>query len=131
MSTETSSLNQDVCRPNINSAERLKRLTFGIVTFIAALLLLGVSMALGVSRWWRLILLPVFMGAATGFFQWNDKTCVALAAINSRKLGDRMEKIENAAELAQVKAQARRVQFKSLAAAALLTAITLALPAVL
>ena len=128
MSTGTQSISREACRPNISTAERRKRLAFGVIAFVAALLILGVFMVLGLSRWWRLILLPVFMGAATGFFQWNDKTCVALAALDSRKLGDHMEKIEDAAELAQVKAQARRVQLKSLAAALLLTAVSLTLP---
>jgi hypothetical protein len=30
--------------------------------------------ATGVSRWWRLPLSFLFMGAASGFFQWRDKT---------------------------------------------------------
>lgn len=131
MSTGTQLLSQEACRPNISTAERRKRLAFGVVAFVAALLILGTLMVLGESRWWRLILLPVFMGAATGFFQWNDKTCVALAAIDSRKLGDRMEKIEDAAELNQVKQQARRVQIKSLAVSSLLTIIALVLPTII
>jgi hypothetical protein len=51
-----------------------------------------------------------------------------LASRSSRKLTDKEEKIEDPAELAQVKRQARRVNVKSIVAAIVLTLITLALP---
>jgi hypothetical protein len=94
-----SQITGEVCIPNISTAERRKRLASGVVMFIislvilAALMALGASrwwrllvmfiislvilaalMALGASRWWRLLLLPLFMGASSGFFQWRDKT---------------------------------------------------------
>jgi hypothetical protein len=53
---------------------------------------------------------------------------VGLASRSSRKLTDQEEKIEDPAELAQVRRQARRVNMKSLLAAIVLTVITLALP---
>ncbi|HJS29299.1 MAG TPA: hypothetical protein VJ768_06740 [Anaerolineales bacterium] len=53
---------------------------------------------------------------------------MGLAARGSRQLGDEIEKIEDPAELAQVRRQGRRVQVKSVLAALLLTAIALALP---
>jgi hypothetical protein len=53
---------------------------------------------------------------------------VGLAARGSRQLGDTAEKIDDPAELAQVRKQARRVQLKSLLAAIPLTLIALALP---
>jgi hypothetical protein len=63
-----------VCIPNINRRERNKRLAFGAITFVASLVVLGALLALGVSRWWRLLLWPLFAGAGVGFFQWRDKT---------------------------------------------------------
>ena len=63
-----------VCIPNISTAERRKRLAFGVVTLVVTLVILAVLMATGVSRWWRLPLFLLFMGAATGYFQWRDKT---------------------------------------------------------
>jgi hypothetical protein len=54
---------------------------------------------------------------------------VGLSARGSRQLGDEVEKIEDAAELAQVRKQASKVQLKSLLAAIPLTLIVLALPA--
>ena len=43
-------------------------------------------------------------------------------------MGDEAEKIENPAELAQVRRQARRVQIKAILAAVPMTLIALALP---
>jgi len=54
---------------------------------------------------------------------------VGLSARGSRQLGDKVEKIEDAAELAQVRQQASKVQLKALLAAIPLTLIGLALPA--
>ena len=63
-----------VCTPNINTAERRKRLAFGAVELLIALVILAVLVGFGVSRWWRLALLPFFLGSASGFFQWRDHT---------------------------------------------------------
>jgi hypothetical protein len=64
----------DVCIPNISTAERRKRLIFGIVEFGISLAILAVLIALGASRWWRLALFLPFGAAASGFFQWRDRT---------------------------------------------------------
>jgi hypothetical protein len=64
----------DACIPNISPVERRKRLLGGVVAFLIALAVLGTLMLTGVSRWWRIALFPLFMGAASGFFQWRDKT---------------------------------------------------------
>jgi hypothetical protein len=53
---------------------------------------------------------------------------VGLAARGSRQLSDQVEKIEDPAELAQVRKQARRVQLKALLAAIPLTVVALVLP---
>ncbi len=53
---------------------------------------------------------------------------MALAARGSRQLGETVEKIEDLAELAQVRRQARRVHIKGFVAALVLTAIAVALP---
>ena len=64
----------DACTPNISPAERRKRLIGGVVAFVLALAVLGVLLLTGASRWWRLALYPLFIGATVGFFQWRDKT---------------------------------------------------------
>jgi hypothetical protein len=117
-----------VCIPNISTTERRKRLNFGLMTLVISLAILAVMVVTGIDRLWRLPLLLLFWGAATGYFQWHDKTCVGLARTNSRKLGDSMETIEDAAELAQVRQQARRVQIKAFLAAIPMTLIALLLP---
>lgn len=63
-----------LCIPNINTSERRKRLLGGLVELVIGLGLWAALLTLGVSRWWRLALLPVFWGAAAGYFQWRDRT---------------------------------------------------------
>jgi hypothetical protein len=63
-----------VCIPNINPRERRRRLVAGIIPLAIALVVLAILMIAGVNRWWRLLLLPLFWAAATGYFQWRDKT---------------------------------------------------------
>jgi hypothetical protein len=62
------------CIPNISPRERRKRLAGGVIMFVISLAVLAALIASGVDRWWRLALLPLFWGAASGFFQWRDKT---------------------------------------------------------
>jgi len=116
-----------VC-PNISPAERRKRLRFGLISFVIGIAILAVLIAIGANVLWRLPLILFFWGGAVGYFQWHDKTCVALARTNSRKIGEQMEKIEDPAELAAVKEQARRVQLKGFIAGIIITLIALLLP---
>jgi hypothetical protein len=53
---------------------------------------------------------------------------VGLAARGSRKLGDEVEKIDDAFVLAQVRRQARRVQLKALLVGLAMTLVALAVP---
>jgi hypothetical protein len=64
----------EVCIPNISPRERRKRLASGVIMFAISLTILAALIATGASRWWRLALFPLFAGAASGFFQWRDKT---------------------------------------------------------
>ncbi len=124
MASEMQSGTAAVC-PNISLSERRRRLGFGVVTLVLGVAVLVTLMAAGVNRWWRLPLLVLFYPAAVGYFQYADHTCVALAARDQRKTGDRAERIEDAAELARVKAQARSVQRKSLLAGVALMVVAL------
>jgi len=118
----------EVCIPNISAAERRKRLVSGIVALVIGLAVLAALILTGANLWWRVLLFLPFAGATSGFFQWRDKTCVGLSARDSRKIGDQMEKIEDPAELAQVRRQANRVQIKALATGLVLTLISLVIP---
>lgn len=64
----------DACIPNISLVERRKRLLIGLIGLAVSLAVLGVMLATGLDRWWRLPLFFLFMGATSGFFQWRDKT---------------------------------------------------------
>jgi fatty acid desaturase len=71
---EISETGNEACIPNISTAERRKRLAAGGILFLVSLVILVVLIVTGLSRWWRLVLVLPFMGAASGFFQWRDKT---------------------------------------------------------
>lgn len=118
---------QTAC-PNINTAERRKRLNIGIVVFVVALIILGVLVTTGAPVLWRLPLGLFFIGAAFCYFEWKDKTCVALVQAGVRFTGDRMERVKDAAEMAQMKIQANRVLIKSVLTGIVLTLIALLLP---
>jgi len=64
----------NICVPNINTRQRRMRLAAGAIQLVISLALLGVLVATGAQRWWRLALFPMFWGSAVGFFQWRDKT---------------------------------------------------------
>jgi hypothetical protein len=73
-SPEVSWPSGEVCVPNISPAERRKRLNSGVVALVIGLAILTVLVLTGVDRWWRLPLFLFFASAASGFFQWRDKT---------------------------------------------------------
>ena len=62
-----------VC-PNINPLEQRKRLIAGGAQGGIAATVLAVLLARGTDRRWRLLLGPLFFGAAAGVFQWRGKT---------------------------------------------------------
>jgi hypothetical protein len=64
----------NVCIPNINASERRKRLANGIIIFVFSLAILVALLIAGVNPWWRLALFPLFVAAASGYFQWRDST---------------------------------------------------------
>ncbi len=64
----------EVCIANISPRERLKRLIGGVIPFAIAVGILSWLFAIHADRWWRLPLFFLFAAAATGFFQWRDKT---------------------------------------------------------
>jgi len=64
----------EVCIPNISTEERRKRLKGGLIMLVVGLAILTALVVTGVNPWWRLALFPFFAAAASGFFQWRDKT---------------------------------------------------------
>jgi predicted CDP-diglyceride synthetase/phosphatidate cytidylyltransferase len=64
----------DACVPNISPRERLKRLIGGLIPFVISLAILTWLISINANRLWRLPLFLLFVGAASGLFQWRDKT---------------------------------------------------------
>ena len=64
----------EICIANISPRERRRRLIGGAVQLAISLAVLTGLLVTGASRWWRLILYPLFGAAAAGYFQWRDKT---------------------------------------------------------
>jgi hypothetical protein len=64
----------EVCIANISPRERRKRLAAGVIQFAVGLAILVALIVTSADRWWRLPLALLFWGAASGFFQWRDKT---------------------------------------------------------
>jgi len=65
---------EQACVPNISPRERLKRLIGGVIPFVIALAILTWQISTDIDRLWRLPLFILFVSAASGFFQWRDKT---------------------------------------------------------
>ena len=74
MGSDSNRAREEVCIANISTDERRKRLLFGLVSLLAGLALLVLMIALGWHRLYRLALLPLFLGATYGYFQWREKT---------------------------------------------------------
>jgi hypothetical protein len=66
--------NEEACIANISPRERLKRLMGGVIPFVFALAILAWQISADVYRLWRLPLFILFVAAASGYFQWRDKT---------------------------------------------------------
>ena len=64
----------EVCLANISPLERRKRLRFGIIQLVITLVILAALLVTGADKLWRLPLFFMFAAAATGFYQWRDKT---------------------------------------------------------
>jgi hypothetical protein len=97
------------------------RLVGGVVMLVVTI---GVMVALGgASRVVRLaVFLPMLMTTVL-FLQVRARTCIALAARGQRDLDRAPERINDVAELAAVKAQARSVTLQSVLLAAVVTLV--------
>jgi hypothetical protein len=114
---------------NIGPSEQRVRLIMGAASLLFGLAAAGLLWYVGISRWWRLLLILPFYNAALGFLQANRKTCVMMAGQGFKKMGPRLEKVRDAAEDAELRRQARSIFILSAISAAALTALSLLLPA--
>jgi len=102
----------EVCIANIDTAGRRQRLTFGIIQFGLAIVILTALILAGANHLWRLPLFILFASGMVGYYQWHDKTCVAFAQQGVFKLNGGIEKMDED-KLVQVRRQARRVTIKA------------------
>ncbi len=113
--------------PNIGPQECKKRMMSGVIMLLLSLGGLFLCIQFGVPRAWRtLLFIPNFL-AALGFYQARNKTCVLLAAMKVRNLDGGNQPVENQAVLEKIRKQTETVYFHSSIAAAIITAIWLAI----
>jgi hypothetical protein len=117
-----------VCIPNIGPRQRQQRIIGGVVGLALAVVVSGLLLATGVARPFRLAVFLPFFAGTTGLFQAREKTCVALVAKNERNMDAGAERVESAADMRQMRAQAKKVYLQALLSAAALSALVFALP---
>jgi hypothetical protein len=114
--------------PNIGPVERRKRHRFGVAALALGVVVVWVARAQGMPLWIRGAAAVFFFLGFTGIFQARAHTCVALARHGARDMDGGPESIEDAEQLAAVRAQARRVLLRSVIATLAVTAASLVLP---
>jgi hypothetical protein len=117
-----------VCIPNIGPRQRRQRVIGGVVGLAIAIAVAGLLVATGVARPLRLVVFLPFFAGTTGLFQVREKTCVALVAKNERNMDLGAERVENEADLRQMRAQAKKVYLQALLSAAVLSLLVVAFP---
>lgn len=119
---------QVVCVENIGPKESRRRLLMGLVLFLVALAA-GVALIMtGAARVWRLFLFPVIWGAAVGYYQARERTCVVLARRGARNLDRGIEVVSDPAVVAASRRQAQKVTLLASVTAVVATLILLLAP---
>jgi hypothetical protein len=113
---------------NIGPEQRMRRVRFGVISLVLGAFAVGVLVALGAARPWRLVAFVPLWTGALGIFQAREKTCVALVARGERNMDAGSEVVSDPADLACLKDQARTVYLRSLLTAVALSAAALAIP---
>lgn len=96
-------------RPNIEARGVRTRQVAGWSSLALGLAGAAWVVAAGLSPWWTLVLLPIFLSAGLGLFQARYRTCVAFVARGVCDIGHGIEKVKDAESLRAMRAQARRV----------------------
>ena len=113
---------------NIGPSERQRRLIGGFVFLSVAICVGIVLLAFRAPRPWRLLIFLPAWASAIGFFQVSAKTCVALAARGLKNMDSGDEAITDPTELAQVRAQSRRVHIRAIVTAVVVAVLLVLLP---
>jgi len=118
---------QVVCE-NIGPKEARKRLAFGALLLLVSMTAAVSLVVYGAPRMMRLGLFFPLWGAALGYYQARERTCVALAARGARNLDRVVEAVSDPALVAASRRQARRVHQLAAVTAVVATALLMALP---
>jgi hypothetical protein len=113
---------------NIGPREQFKRRILGRVSLIASAALLFALIVGDAPRPLRLVIfLPLWM-AALGYFQAQEKTCIALAARGACDMDAGEKKIEDKNLAARLRLKARRIHLRAFVMAAGITLLILVFP---
>jgi len=110
---------------NIGLAERKKRHRAGVLGLSLGAVVVVAAWALDLGSWASVASAFLFFMGFVGVFQARARTCVALAAQGVRNMDAGAEGVEDAAEAAALRAQARGVLIRSAIATVLVTAVAL------
>jgi hypothetical protein len=113
---------------NIGPRQAALRRRVGLVALLAAVVGSAWTVAAGVPRPWRLMVLPAFTFGLLGLEQARTRVCVALAARGQCDRDGGPEPVGDASLVHAWRALSRRTWLLAIAGGALLTAIVLALP---
>jgi hypothetical protein len=113
---------------NIEAAGQRQRRVFGIVMLAVGVMLAIGAVIMHVDRAWRLGVFVPFVLGGIGVFQASAKTCVAHAARGLKEVDGRMVPVTDERERKAIDDTARSIKLRSMLLAAVLTAVTVALP---
>jgi hypothetical protein len=116
------------CVANIGPAQRRRRQRTAVAAFAVAAAAAALMFFLDIPRGWRALLFPPLWLGALCVYQVRLQTCVFLADRGVRNMDAGAVAIDDSAELAVIRAQARSVRRQTLGLAILLTLIVLLLP---
>lgn len=106
---------------NIGGRAAVRRLLIGVFGVTDAVAIVALQMVLGGAREWRLIAFLPLLLATYGLFQYQQKTCVLLAAQGVCDMGQGIEPVADARERYRLQDRARGIHIAAIGAAALIT----------
>ncbi|GAB3705071.1 hypothetical protein [Halorubrum pallidum] len=102
---------------NIGPAQQRRRLLLGVASLVAAVALVGATLALSWPRWVLLASVFPFYGAALGVIQYRERFCIGFAGIGVFDVGDGTTEVADGAALAADRKRAVRLNLKAVAVA--------------
>ena len=113
---------------NIGPRERQKRRVLGFVSLTVGVGVAFVLVVYGAPRLLRLVVFFPLWLAGLGLLQARARVCIALAARGMRNMDAGEEQIADEELNEQLRAAARRINFRALVTAIVITLVTLVFP---